>query len=308
MSAVVNQQQGGRYDRLPQWLRDLQFVTDFFSWLFALFSRLAEPFMLLCTLYIVAEAGVPAIAVPALHDTAIGIMICAPEVILPGSFVVASRAQDHARLLYAICWTFVSLTLLTLISLFVWHFTGEALAWLMCARCAAAVGYSILMRVMHHSQVVHQQTVVATDTVAVIAQFTDLVQSVERTFTDQGNKLTDALQPVLEAIQQHTRAIEALAALPGRLGELERSISSVKATPTPRLSVVGNHHRPTTRTRQSDRPTDKVEKGAFVRRCLTDDPTMRTSDIQRLAAEQGITIAHSYISDIRKSFVAEQSA
>ena len=142
-----------RYERIPPWLRDLAFVTDFFSWLFALCSRLAEPLMLLCTLYIVAEAGVPALALPALHNLAIGIMICAPEIILPGSFVVAARAQEHARLLFAVCWTFVVLTLLTLISLFVWHFTGAALAWLMCARCAAAVGYSILMRVMAHGQI-----------------------------------------------------------------------------------------------------------------------------------------------------------
>ena len=142
-----------RYERIPTWLRDLVFVTDFFSWLFALCSRLAEPLMLLCTLYIVAEAGVPALALPALHNLAIGIMICAPEIILPGSFVVAARAQEHARLLFAVCWTFVALTLLTLISLFVWHFTGAALAWLMCARCAAAVGYSILMRVMAHGQI-----------------------------------------------------------------------------------------------------------------------------------------------------------
>jgi hypothetical protein len=158
MAIMVQQQQqtspAHAYGRIPDWLRDLAFVTDFFSWLFALCSRLAEPLMLLCTLYIVAEAGVPAIALPGLHNLAIGIMITAPEIILPGSFVVASRAHEHARLLFAVCWTFVGLTFLTLISLFVWHFTGASLAWLMCARCAAAVGYSILMRVMNHGQAV----------------------------------------------------------------------------------------------------------------------------------------------------------
>jgi hypothetical protein len=171
--------------RLPrdfwQTLKDLHFVTDFFSWLFALFSRLAEPLMLLCTLYIVAEAGVPAIALPALHNLAIGIMICAPEIILPGSFVVASRAQEHARLLFAVCWTFVALTLLTLISLFVWHFAGASLAWLMCARCAAAVGYSILMRVMSHGQQVNQvQTVSAPDVLAVEVHTARLVAESEQ--------------------------------------------------------------------------------------------------------------------------------
>jgi hypothetical protein len=139
------------YGRLPAWLRDLQFVTDFFSWLFALLTRLAEPCMLLCTLYLVAEAGVRSLSQPVLHNLAVAIMICAPEVLLPGAFVVASHAQQHARLLYAVCWTFVLLTLITLISLFIWHLQGDALAWLMCGRCAAAVGYSILMRVMHRS-------------------------------------------------------------------------------------------------------------------------------------------------------------
>src|SRR6266568_8385009 len=145
---------------LWQALKDLDFLSQFFSWFFMLLTRFSEPLMLLSTLYIVAEAGVPAIALPALHNLAIGIMICAPEIILPGSFVVAARAQEHARLLFAICWIFVGLTLLTLISLFVWHFTGTSLAWLMCARCAAAVGYSILMRVMAHGQQVNQGQVV----------------------------------------------------------------------------------------------------------------------------------------------------
>src|SRR5258708_31378560 len=110
--ATVNQ---ARRD-LWQDLKELHFVTDFFSWLFALFSRLAEPLMLLCTLYIVAEAGVPSLAVPGLHNLSIGILICAPEILLPGSFTIAARAQEHARLLFAVCWTFVALTLLNLIS------------------------------------------------------------------------------------------------------------------------------------------------------------------------------------------------
>ena len=185
-----------------QTLKDLHFVTDFFSWLFALFSRLAEPLMLLCTLYIVAEAGVPAIAQPALHNLAIGIMICAPEIILPGSFVVASRAQEHARLLFAVCWTFVALTLLTLISLFVWHFAGAALAWLMCARCAAAVGYSILMRVMSHGQQVNQvQTVSAPDVLASVTEITAHLQAVEvrtaRLVAESEQRIMSAMQSQL---------------------------------------------------------------------------------------------------------------
>lgn len=141
-----------RYKSIPAWLRELYFVTDFFSWLFALLSRLAEPFMLLSVLYVVAEAGVPSITSPALHNLSVAIMICSPEIILPGAFVVARQSQQYSKLLYAVCWCFVALTLVTLVSLFVWRMSGDTRAWLMSARCATAFAYSILMRVMFHPQ------------------------------------------------------------------------------------------------------------------------------------------------------------
>ncbi len=176
----------GRYDRIPYWVRDLEFVTDFFSWLFALFTRLAEPLMLVSTLYLVAEQGVPTIAQPALHNLALGLMITAPEIILPGSFVVASRSQQHRRLLYGVCWTFIGLTTLTLISLFVWHFQGAALAWLMCVRCAAAFGYSILMRVMNHGNV-------GGNVVSEPAKFPDVAEQVAQSVRDAVREQTPQL-------------------------------------------------------------------------------------------------------------------
>jgi hypothetical protein len=223
MATAVNQTPPPRYARIPTWLRDLVFVTDFFSWLFALCSRLAEPLMLLCTLYIVAEAGVPAIAQPALHNLAIGIMICAPEIILPGSFVVAARAQEHARLLFAVCWTFVALTLLTLISLFVWHFTGAALAWLMCARCAAAIGYSILMRVMAHGQL-EPQTGSRPDVLATLTELSDQVQRITNTLQQQSVQpdMSLVLSQVIEQLDaRYTQRMETM---------IERTVERVRVS------------------------------------------------------------------------------
>jgi len=224
---IINQQPG-RYDRLPAWLRDLQFVTDFFSWLFALFSRLAEPLMLLCTLYIVAEAGVPSIALPALHNLAIGIMICAPEVILPGSFVVASRAQDHARLLFVVCWTFVLLTLLTLISLFVWHFTGEALAWLMCARCATAVGYSILMRVMHHHQVVQTQAAQVVQQQAIEERIEQAVHQVHEHLQVVQTELAGQVQTLVQSAVQNQMQVVQSTIVEQLSGQLAQAMQEMK--------------------------------------------------------------------------------
>lgn len=134
-------------------LKELKFITGFFGWLFLLMGRLAEPCMTLSAIYIVIEAGIPQASVSALHNIAVAIMISAPEVILPGSFILASQARTEgkdARLLTATCWIFVLLTLITMLSLFVLHMNQSAIALLMCARCATGVGYSILVRILSH--------------------------------------------------------------------------------------------------------------------------------------------------------------
>src|SRR5260221_8983131 len=162
---------------------------------------------------------------------------------------------------------------------------------------------SELAQVQHHVQ-----RQLASELTATNRRLTDLSERIAA--TDQGNRLSDALQPIRTTMQEHTSALEALAALPARLSELERSLSSLTSAPPykPRLSVVtGDSHRQSVSVQTpagSDRPTDK---GTFVRRCLTDNPTMKVADIQRRATSQGIKIAHSYISDIRKAFLAEQN-
>ncbi len=300
-----------RYERIPAWLRDLVFVTDFFSWLFALCSRLAEPLMLLCTLYIVAEAGVPTIALPALHNLAIGIMICAPEIILPGSFVVAARAQEHARLLFVVCWLFVGLTLLTLISLFVWHFTGASLAWLMCARCGAAIGYSILMRVMAHGQI-ETQKVSGPDVLATLTEHLQGIEAnIQRTVAAQ---IAETEQRITERLSEHSisPALAELAALPAQVerqvqasqAQLRALMQEVKTaleanTTRPRLALVER----TPNTSESG-----IDKATFVRQMFTEHPEMRNADIQRKASEQGVNISPAYISELRKAFTEEQSA
>ena len=136
-----------------QALKELQFISSFFSWFFMLLSRLAEPCMLLAVLYVVIEAGVPVVVVSSLHNLAVAVMIAAPEVILPGAFVISRQAKEHGqenRPLLAICWLFVCLTLITLVSLFVLHLDREIISIIMCFRCAAGVGYSILVRMLSY--------------------------------------------------------------------------------------------------------------------------------------------------------------
>src|SRR5579871_6554979 len=129
MASSITQSTTSRYERIPAWLRELEFVTDSFTWLFRLMSRGAEALMTLATIYIIVETGVAASSASSdptmLHKVCIGIMIAAPEIILPGGFILAGeirRAQGSraAWLLYASCWLFVALTCVTLADVFAW--------------------------------------------------------------------------------------------------------------------------------------------------------------------------------------------
>lgn len=135
-------------------LTSLQCITSFFGWFFMLLSRLAEPLMSLSAMYIIVSAGIPQWKLDSVYNIGVAVMIAAPEVILPGAFVLAGqyseRGDSRARMLYGISWMFVALTFFTLADLFIFHLSGAALNALMWGRCAVGISYSILLRVLTH--------------------------------------------------------------------------------------------------------------------------------------------------------------
>ncbi len=325
MATIVKQPQARR--DIWQALKELDFLSAFFSWFFMLLTRLSEPLMLLATLYVIAEAGVPAIALPALHNLALGIMITAPEIILPGSFVVASRTQEHARILFAVCWLFVLLTLITLVSLFVWHLSGTSLAWLMCARCAAAVGYSILMRVMSHGRDQVQMVSVPSLTERLNEIEANLQSMTVERIAETEQRITAILQELTERMERTSNEqkaspdlayiTETLQGLPALFDKMTQAthIQLRQVMQEVKTAAETNTGRPKFALVESSVPksganndTKEFDKGAFVRSCLTEYPTIRNSEIQRKAGELGHTISPGYISDIRKAFLEEQSA
>ena len=162
MQTTLQQSQDGPrlVGRVWQGITELEFVTAFFTWLFMAASRLAEPLMSISAIYIIICAGIPAWKVDALYNSGMAVMIAAPEIILPGAFVLAGQASERgdkkAWTLYAIAWLFVGLTFFTLADLFIFHLSGDALSALMWGRCAVGIGYSILLRVLTHSQPLQQ--------------------------------------------------------------------------------------------------------------------------------------------------------
>ncbi len=156
-------------------------------------------------------------------------------------------------------------------------------------------------------------------------QFTELEQRTATTLTELAN--------ITETVQAHAHLLTELAALPGLVERLQQATPAqvraavqheVKAaleanpeqhrmptpnTARPKLSVVEvSSEQRTAKDRTGAANSTEIDKGAFVRHCLTETPNMRNTDIQRKAAEQGITISPAYISEIRKAFLGEQTA
>ena len=178
-------------------------------------------------------------------------MICAPEIILPGSFVVAAQSARTCAtalrgLLDVRCAYPAYLDML-----FVWHFTGASLAWLMCARCAAAVGYSILMRVMAHGQVVHsqdvQQQIIEQHIEHSMNQFNTRLQEVQTELLQQvqhmvHSHVTEQVQVVQSTIVEQVQAVQSTtleqvtAQLATAMQEIKRDMRNVLAETTARSS------------------------------------------------------------------------
>ncbi len=167
-TSVHHQESPGFWGGLWHALTNLHFITSFFGWFFMLLSRLAEPLMTLSAIYIIICAGIPQWKVGGVYNVGVAIMIAAPEIILPGAFVLAGQYSEHsdkrARMLYWVAWLFVALTFFTLADLFIFHLEGNALNVLMWGRCAVGIAYSILLRVLTqdgHAQPAQQATISA---------------------------------------------------------------------------------------------------------------------------------------------------
>lgn len=361
MASITNQSDHEQWqERLWKVLKDLGFISDFFSWLFALLARLAEPLLMLSTMYVIAETAVPALHSDVLQALAIAIMVTVPEIVLPGSFVIASKARESgsrlAGLLYAMCWAFVVLMLLTIADVLVFHFIGLLLALLMFIRCGVAVGYSILMRVMHHGQS-PVLTIAVPDVLATISELSEAVnehtanteqaineseirlsEHLQRTLTENEQRMSERFyrtllelsQAVNERIERTSselseridRTPNELLALP-EISELtalpdvfERQLritvtelkSSLKTNTETNRIVSSRLTNPKLPAVKTNTETNEMGKGEFVRKCLSEHPEMRNSDIQRTASNQGITLSPGYISDLRKAFTGELAA
>lgn len=201
--------------------------------------------MTLSTIYIIIEAGVSGFGSTWLHNLAVAIMISAPEIILPGGFILASeiRAQGNRRwwMLSGMCWAFVILTGVTLADLFIWHLKGDAFAALMWGRCAAAVGYSILFRVITYRR--ETEVMAAPDVLALVEQKgEEMVDMMTQRITETERRLTDQVRQFQAENEQRMQA-ESDQTIRAISTQLQADIAQRFSALSEQLSVLTSSHK-----------------------------------------------------------------
>ena len=124
----------------------LTFITRFFDWLMKLLAIVTEFFSLPASIYIIVLAGVPSIRVENLYTLAMALIIGSPELLIVGAFKMAQRelakGNKQAWWLMGSCFFLLFLTALTVIDLFVWHWSAWAIQTLMGVRVIGSLAYT----------------------------------------------------------------------------------------------------------------------------------------------------------------------
>jgi hypothetical protein len=300
-----------------------EIITDAWEVTKTYAGRLAEWVLFGCMVMDIIEI-LPGVTLwPSVSNTVLGTQVVMLDV---GGFSLASmgdqarqqgdeRAARRASLTGAFLIGIMILTLLLVSIGLLWPFartyTNMAEKGLILVRVMMTVIYGHVIHSLRRAGTQRQQ-----------ATFTE---QLERTW---GKHLAcTELANITETVEAHASTLTELAALPGLFERLQQETQAqVRAavqqglqaaleanTARPKLSVVeASTEKRTANSTQKDR-TPKAnrtesDKGDFVRRCLSETPTIRNTDIQRKASEQGVTISPAYISEIRKAFFGEQTA
>lgn len=311
-----------------------RYTTRFFTWLFRQLSAVAESLMSLSAIYIIIQTAIPVLSTPAAKNTAIAIMVGAPELILPGAFLLAGRLRNEgnrcAWMVYTAATLFILLTGATLSMLFV--FT-KAEPWvgnvIMLFRAMTSIGYSILIRVIDHQG--DHSTPASVQPGQLDALKTDLAnlqKGVQDHMTASGQvlqqlatlkaelaqSLQDSLQTssIMQAEQFQKLAsglatelatakaeLAKLATLQARLQKLEAAASE------PVAPVQSSEPAPeAARARLHALPKPPIDVRSFVFDYLQSSPTCKLTELAEACKQAGFTISESSLSRYRKDYHA----
>jgi type III secretory pathway component EscS len=133
---------------------------------------------------------------------------------------------------------------------------------------------------------------------------TEQLGHIEETTQDQLRVVVEEVMHVKTTLEQHTQALPKWA---------ERIVKSELRRVPDQHRITAPNIRNLTNANvsvQSEANTSakrEFDKGQFVRNCLSENPVMRNSDIQRKASTMGQSISPAYISETRKAFFERRS-
>ncbi len=327
-----------RLARIRAELQSLAFITRAGNWLFLFMSRLAEPLMFFATLYVIAETVLPQLFKAAtfahISNVAIIVLNIAPEVILPGCFMLVGQVEEHQRWMYkAMGCVFILLTFVTLAS-FIWDFPAGAVSVILFFRCAAGVLYSLLVRMTpqgHQDGPNNQQAQLDELVTTFNQQVQRLTAELSRIETNLQNRLTESstglanslqqqlaneLAPLQENLQKHQEELAVIPNLQAMVQQIESStieeVRRVKAALDKRTQTpVAEPHKQSERPVLHALPTrekGKFDARAFVFACLQKDANCKLTDIAKFASLQGEELSQSSISRYRSQFFASSES
>ncbi len=139
----------------------MEFITNVGDWLEEFLARVVEKLALFSAIYLIVEVGVPAISFQSIHETAMGIILASPELIMVGAFKMATReikaGKQQAWGLMLCVFLLLILTTLTVLELMVWHWSQDNVNKLLAIRFLASIAYTFCHGILKESRYEREQ-------------------------------------------------------------------------------------------------------------------------------------------------------
>jgi hypothetical protein len=352
MSRAPGQRQG-YWEQHPAQLAFLQaflsgeWVTRAFAWFYMMVSRFAGPTMTIAVGYLMLYAidshhGLAApVAHPSFSDSlaqaASGIINVTPELVFPGTVVLAIRALLcknwlHASLYGVASVMFAALTILLLDAFMTGRITDSFLSGMLLWRAISALSYTVVAEVCSHhggegqpsvQQQQNQQTRLDDLTVQVehlTAELSHLSTNVQDRLHESANVLASNLQLQLatelaamkESLQRDGEKLAHRAPVKAQQHRETRTTQPLEGQIT--ASGQTAQKRPLLRALPIPGSESKQEKQvafdarAFVFSCLQDQPGAKLAEIESAARAHGHELSQATISRYRKQFLAHRES
>lgn len=182
----------------------MEFITNFGDWLEEFSARVVEKLALFSAIYLIVEVGVPAISFQGVHETAMGIILASPELIMVGAFKMATReiksGNKKAWGLMVCVFLLLILTTITVLELMVWHWSQSDVNKLLAIRFLASIAYTFCHGILKENRYQHEHALPAGNLAQALADLTERLDTELSSLRTQTKQQVDTLSQQLDTL------------------------------------------------------------------------------------------------------------